>query len=148
MNAEIMVLEKRNLELEEEVGMLKSSSELLASELQSEVKKGTDEIVVLKSQLEETINAADKCIEELEEQVRKYEDDKATVRSSADKRVMDLEDVLRKVRDDKAVVEGRLGDAELEVKRQKEEVATQVARNNYTRRRGTTAWPSWTTSSG
>lgn len=111
--------------------MVKSTSELRACELQSEVKKANDEIAILKSQLEETISAADKCIEELEEQVRRYEDEKLLVKSTSDKRVVDLEDVLRKVRDDKALIEGRLSDAELEVKRQREEVATQVARNNF-----------------
>ena len=70
LSAEVLELEKRNLELEEEIGMLKSSTENQMTELQNDVKKNRDEVVMLKAQLEETIVAADKCIEELEEQVR------------------------------------------------------------------------------
>ena len=71
LSVEISELEKRNFELEEEIGMLKSSTDNQMAELQNDVRKSREEIVMLKAQLEETIVAADKCIEELEEQVRK-----------------------------------------------------------------------------
>ena len=69
LTAEVLELEKRNFELEEEIGMLKSSTENQMTELQNDVRKNREEVVMLKAQLEETIVAADKCIEELEEQV-------------------------------------------------------------------------------
>ena len=53
-------------------------------------------------------------------QVRKYEDDKFATRSTLDRRTVELEDQLRKVKDDKAAVEGRLAEAELDVKRHRE----------------------------
>ena len=68
----ILELEKRNFELEEEIGMLKSSTDNQMTELQNDVRKNREEVIMLKAQLEETIMAADKCIEELEEQVNKY----------------------------------------------------------------------------
>jgi predicted nucleic acid-binding Zn-ribbon protein len=72
LSMEILALEKRNFELEEEIGLLKSSTENQMTELQNDVKKNLEEVVMLKAQLEETIVAADKCIEELEEQVTKH----------------------------------------------------------------------------
>ena len=72
LSMEILALEKRNFELEEEIGLLKSSTENQMTELQNDVKKNREEVVMLKAQLEETIVAADKCIEELEEQVTKH----------------------------------------------------------------------------
>ena len=136
LHSEILNLERRNLSLEQELSMWKTSSETQAAELRSEVSRANEEVSTVKEQLDSTISAADKCIEELEEQIRKYEEEKHTMRTLSDKRVIDLEELLRKTRDDKTACAGLLGNAELELKRQKEEVAAMVARNNFLKAEG------------
>ena len=136
LHAEILTMERRNLSLEQELSMWKSSSETQATELRNEVVRANEEVSTVKEQLDSTIAAADKCIEELEEQIRKSEGEKLALRTLADKRVIDLEELLRKTRDDKTACAGLLGNAELELKRQKEEVAALIARNNFLKAEG------------
>ena len=136
LHSEILNLERRNLSLEQELSMWKTSAETQAAELRAEITRANEEVFTVKEQLDGTIAAADKCIEELEEQIRKYEEEKLTVRTLTDKRVIDLEELLRKTRDDKTACAGLLGNAELELKRQKEEVAALVARNNFLKAEG------------
>jgi len=136
LHAEILNMERRNLSLEQELSMWKTSSETQAAELRNEVARANEEVSTVKEQLDSTIAAADKCIEELEEQIRKSEEEKLALRTLTDKRVIDLEELLRKTRGDKAACAGLLGNAELELKRQKEEVAALVARNNFLKAEG------------